>query len=693
MHGVSSRALHRIILRKLGAWETLQKLVNTLNRCRGLIKQFQRGSNFESIINDDDSVIDFKSSPIAQSPTHVLIFDQVNGRSRIRSFLCKRISKDNLCITLDLYYSLFNENISAHEKYELSLFHTASVLLRQCYRGSLFPFELVVWIAKKISSIECVVQAGLSSTNDTWVLNEDHIHQAVFKHGVRYDTIVVCVSINREMVCSRICRGGKRPRSSLLRMVDNDSIMQCFNFVDEIQSSLGNCEPVSSSVNSHSFKDCLERAGEFEQNENEYVSQTIKMANLIDAYDNTEFHPDEYPLDNMTNTCSKCRGDVESSVHCCGMVRTDEEGVDIIASLSFEKEFNLATCTEDYVSVSNLSMSTTERKLFFYAAAAAAVGGGKDIKTLKNNTLKDLTDTIESFMDKKDSFRPANDTVRANKLRMCMSRVDKPLKKSNNEKGDLKLVNHARVLCQLGESWISNYVPDQLYTVDLLDLKSNSSYIQRSRDYQSFPRHMYNILTRSTLYKLQNFFESNRRFTVDKKKRKIALSVLPSSPLLSEWVVKANVKELLHQLSSIQYRCRDGENFSQRCRNNLCMDELYKLFDWQVYEFEQTQSTATSILERNLHQKHKEAHDTSSIAHKLVGKDGEIETLFPDPHYTVETHMPLASTPRLDLYFTLSELLTLSLLLTACVEHTCKRDNEYCLLSFKKRQICHAPVQ
>ena len=50
---------------------------------------------------------------------------------------------------------------------------------------------------------------------------------------------------------------------------DNDSIMQCFNFTDKIQSSCGNCEPMSFSVNSHcdSFKDCLERAGEFEQNE------------------------------------------------------------------------------------------------------------------------------------------------------------------------------------------------------------------------------------------------------------------------------------------------------------------------------------------------------------------------------------------------------------------------------------------
>ena len=191
-------------------------------------------------------------------------------------------------------------------------------------------------------------------------MNEDHwattpIHQAVFKHRVQYDTIVVCVSINREMVRSRICRAGKRPRSCL-QMVDcsndNDSIMQCFNFIDKIQSSLGNCEPVSSSVNSHcdSFKDCLKRAGEFEQNENEYVSQTIRMANLIEALTcvvDMEFHPDAYPLDNMTNTCSKCQGDVESSVHGFGMVRTNEEGVDIIASLSFEKEFNLAMCTED----------------------------------------------------------------------------------------------------------------------------------------------------------------------------------------------------------------------------------------------------------------------------------------------------------------------------------------------------------
>ena len=71
--------------------------------------------------------------------------------------------------------------------------------------------------------------------------------------------------------------------------------------------------------------------------------------------------------------------------------------------------------------------------------------------------------------------------------------------------------------------------------------------------------------------------------------------------------------------------------------------------------------------------------------HKSIGKDGVVETLFPDPHYTAETHMPLSTNPRLDVYFTQSELATVSLLLAAWIEHTCRRQSEYCLLRFEHR--------
>ena len=68
----------------------------------------------------------------------------------------------------------------------------------------------------------------------------------------------------------------------------------------------------------------------------------------------------------MNKACSCCKSDVNRAIHICGRVDTSNEMYDIIASLSFEKEFNLATCNEEYVSTTNLSMLDTESKLFLY---------------------------------------------------------------------------------------------------------------------------------------------------------------------------------------------------------------------------------------------------------------------------------------------------------------------------------------
>ena len=50
---------------------------------------------------------------------------------------------------------------------------------------------------------------------------------------------------------------------------------------------------------------------------------------------------------------------------------------------------------------------------------------------------------MDSFKVRCDIHRPGTDTVRANGIRVYMSRIDKPLKKSNNNKGEVKLLNHA----------------------------------------------------------------------------------------------------------------------------------------------------------------------------------------------------------------------------------------------------------
>ena len=62
-------------------------------------------------------------------------------------------------------------------------------------------------------------------------------------------------------------------------------------------------------------------------------------------------------------------------------------------------------------------------------------------------------------------------------------------KKSNNDKSELKLMNHAQVLGQLGESWISKYVPDQLNIIDLLDLKTILRASKKAKTTSCLPDH------------------------------------------------------------------------------------------------------------------------------------------------------------------------------------------------------------
>ena len=102
------------------------------------------------------------------------------------------------------------------------------------------------------------------------------------------------------------------------------------------------------------------------------------------------------------------------------------------------------------------------------------------MSALKTNALCELAEAMDFFKERCDIHRPGSDTIRANRILKYMSRIDKPLKKSNNDKGEVKLLNHARVLNHLGDSWISKYVMDGLFVVDLLDIKNCSSHIEKS---------------------------------------------------------------------------------------------------------------------------------------------------------------------------------------------------------------------
>ena len=129
----------------LGIIDSLKKvqdIVNVIARCRKGVKQFQQqGGQVEEL---------FPSLPtcgkqqqclhsLPHIPTHVIVFDQHGGDSggcRTRTLSCKRLNDGNLSVLLNLYYSIFNtSDFSLQSRYDFSLLHTSSCILRGCFSG------------------------------------------------------------------------------------------------------------------------------------------------------------------------------------------------------------------------------------------------------------------------------------------------------------------------------------------------------------------------------------------------------------------------------------------------------------------------------------------------------------------------------------------------------------------------------
>ena len=98
----------------------------------------------------------------------------VAGIECIHCYVKNLIDDGNLSVLLDLYYSIFNTaEFSLQSRYDFSLLHTSSCILRGCCSGQLFPFEVVSWLSIELSKLECVSLTILLDPRDSWVIIDD----------------------------------------------------------------------------------------------------------------------------------------------------------------------------------------------------------------------------------------------------------------------------------------------------------------------------------------------------------------------------------------------------------------------------------------------------------------------------------------------------------------------------------------
>ena len=135
----------------------------------------------------------------------------------IRSFLWKRINDNrNLKVLNDLYFSVIDENLSSRQRYINSLLHTSVCVLHDCIHGTLFPYELVHWLATKIAYLECLTISRVD-TSPTWLLamTEDHwFTQYIYDKlsQQQFNTLATYVGFCREGFLTHYTCGGKNLR-------------------------------------------------------------------------------------------------------------------------------------------------------------------------------------------------------------------------------------------------------------------------------------------------------------------------------------------------------------------------------------------------------------------------------------------------------------------------------------------------
>ena len=75
------------------------------------------------------------------------------------------------------------------------------------------------------------------------------------------------------------------------------------------------------------------------------------------------------------------------------------------------------------------------------------------MESLQLEAVANLKSFLTCQFSKRDKYRLAHGILNASQVRMHSSRINDPLKKFNNDKGDVQLKNHANSLCILGQDW------------------------------------------------------------------------------------------------------------------------------------------------------------------------------------------------------------------------------------------------
>ena len=394
----------------------VQDIVNVIARCRKGIKQFQQqggGEEFPSLPTGGKQQQCLHSLP--HIPTHVMVFDQLHGgdsssgRRRTRTLLCKKLDDSNLSVLLDLYYSIFNTaELLLQSRYDFSLLHTSSCILRGCFSGRLFPFEVVSWLSIELSKLECASLTTLLDPRDSWVIDDDE--QPLLTP--RCNMLLMLITVDSKSISKRVHSKHKRTRT----VVKNLSVEDCFSILDHVVEK----DKFSDGVNENLYK-VLSRSGATTTNQSLFKIKFLQLADTMGVLDGSSnvltAKDDDKHLIQMVDSCPQClssNNTLNTTVqHMCREIAHSSGATTVIGSSSFEREFDMESFHKRVVSCTDLTLPIGNDKYFFYSLTTKPqnMESGKSMNTLRTESLTALSNMLDNCKCKRDDFRATSENI------------------------------------------------------------------------------------------------------------------------------------------------------------------------------------------------------------------------------------------------------------------------------------------
>ena len=403
----------------INSLKKVQDIVNVIVRCRKGIKQFQQqggGEEFPSLPTGGKQQQQQCLHSLPHIPTHVMVFDQLHsgdssgGGCRRRTLLCKNLDDGNLSVLLDLYYSIFDTaEFSLQSRYDFSLLHTSSCILRGCFSGRLFPFEVVSWLSVELSKLECASLTTLLDPRDSWVIDDDDEQPLLTP---THNMLLTLITVDSKSISKRVHSKHKRTRT----IVKNLSVKDCFSIMDYFVEK----GKFSDGVNENFYK-VLSKSGATTTTTSQslFKIKFLQLADTMGVLDGSSnvltAKDNDKHLIQMVDSCPQCRSSnntLNTTVqHMCREIAHSSGTTTVIASGSFEREFDMESFHERVVSCTDLTLPFGNDKYFFYSLTKQNMESGKSMNTLRTESLTALSNMLDDCKHKRDDFRPTSENI------------------------------------------------------------------------------------------------------------------------------------------------------------------------------------------------------------------------------------------------------------------------------------------